>query len=222
MFAQGALPTPRPGEALLQWIRTGGENDSPARSLARAIRDAAGSYLPSMTVRIIYRGDRYLGEGDQLPFLERGFPAVRFTEPVDNGHPQRADVRVEGGPSPGGASDFVDYVYVSDVARLNVAALAALARAPAAPHAVRIDAARRENGTTLHWEPNAEPDLAGYRVVWRETTAPFWEHAVDVAKDVTRTTVPGVSPDDVIFGVEAFDATGHVSPAVFPTPSPAP
>jgi hypothetical protein len=38
-----------------------------------------------------------------------------------------------------------------------------------------------------------------------------------VGKDVNRVTMPGVSKDNVIFGVEAVDAAGHASPAVFPT-----
>jgi len=99
----------------------------------------------------------------------------------------------------------------------GAASLAALARAPAPPREVQIETARLENDTTLRWAPNPEADLAGYRIVWRETTSPFWEHAQDVAKDVTRITVPGVSKDNVIFGVEAFDTSGHVSPSVFPS-----
>jgi hypothetical protein len=73
-----------------------------------------------------------------------------------------------------------------------------------------------ENDTTLTWAANTEPDLAGYRVVWRETTAPYWEQSLDVAKDMTRVTLRGVSKDNLLFGVEAFDAAGHASPAVFP------
>ena len=99
---------------------------------------------------------------------------------------------------------------------MNAAALAVLARAPAPPRGVQIEAARLENDTTLRWAPNSEPDLAGYRVVWRETTSPFWEHATDVPKGVTRATVRGVSKDNVVFGVEAVDTAGHASPAVFP------
>jgi hypothetical protein len=111
----------------------------------------------------------------------------------------------------------VDFAYTADVARVNAAALAVLAMAPAPPSGVQIETARLENDTTLRWSPNAEPDLAGYRIVWRETTAPFWEHSTDVAKDVTRTTIRGVSKDNMVFGVEAFDAAGHASPAVFPS-----
>ena len=82
---------------------------------------------------------------------------------------------------------------------------------------IQIETARLENDTTLRWDPSTEPGLAGHRVVWRETTAPFWEHSLDVAKGTDRITVPGVSKDNVVFGVEAFDASGHESPAVFPS-----
>jgi hypothetical protein len=107
---------------------------------------------------------------------------------------------------------------VAQVARVNAAALASLALAPAAPREAKIEALRLENDTTLSWAPNREPDLAGYRIVWRDTTAPQWEHAVDVPKGTTRFTVPGVSKDNAILGVEAFDETGHASPAVYPRP----
>jgi len=143
---------------------------------------------------------------------------VRFVEPAENFRHQRENVRVENGVEYGDTTDYIDFIYVADVARINAAALAVLARAPAPPAAVQIETARLENDTTLRWAASAEPDLAGYRIVWRETTAPYWQHAMDVGRDVTRATVPGVSKDDVVFGVEAFDAAGHASPAVFPTP----
>jgi hypothetical protein len=79
-----------------------------------------------------------------------------------------------------------------------------------------METARLENDTTLHWLPTADPGLAGYRIVWRDTTAPFWEHSLDLPKTVTRQTLRDLSKDNVIFGVEAFDAAGHASPAVFP------
>jgi hypothetical protein len=83
---------------------------------------------------------------------------------------------------------------------------------------VQVEVIQLEHDTTLRWEPSPEPDLAGYRIVWRETTAPTWEHAVDVPKTVTRHTVKGVSKDNVIFGVQAVDQGGHVSPPVYPRP----
>jgi len=125
-------------------------------------------------------------------------------------------VRVENGVQYGDTPDHVDFAYTADVTRVNGAALAVLARAPAPPADVQIEAAKLENDTTLRWAPNKDDNLAGYRIVWRETTSAFWEHALEVAKDVNRVTVPGVSKDNVVFGVEAFDAAGNSSPAVFP------
>ena len=217
LFAQGIPPAARPDDGLLELIRMGGEDDTPPRQLARAIRDLAAVYVPGFAVRIVRRADRFLRGGDQLPFLERGYAAVRFTEPAEDFRHQHADVRVENGVRYGDLPDLVDYVYVADVARVNAAALAGLALAPAAPADVQIETVRLENDTTLRWKASLEGDLAGYRVVWRETTAPDWEHYLDVPKTQTRATVP-VSKDDVVFGVEAFDSSGHVSPAAFPRP----
>lgn len=217
LFAQGVPPEAKPDDALLGLLRAGGENDTPPRELARAIRDIAGIYMPAFKVRIIYRADRYLRGGDHLPFLQNGYAAVRFTEPAEDFRRQHQDVREEKGVQYGDTPDHVDFAYAADVARVNASALAALGRAPAPPANVQIETARLENDTTLRWSPNTESGLAGYRIVWRETTSPFWEQSMDVPKSVNRVTVPDASKDNLIFGVEAFDAAGHVSPAVFPS-----
>ena len=127
-------------------------------------------------------------------------------------------MRDEKGIRFGDTIDHVDFAYVAEVARVNAAAMAELARAPAAPRGVEVETVKLENDTTLRWQANEEPDLAGYRIVWRDTTAADWEQAVDVPKGVTRFTVRGISKDNVIFGVEAVDRGGHASPAVYPRP----
>src|SRR5204863_417135 len=80
----------------------------------------------------------------------------------------------------------------------------------------RLETARLENDTTLHWDASTEPDLAGYRIVWRDTTAPLWQNHKDVGL-VTRYSLP-LSKDNVVFGVQAIDKDGNVSVASYPTP----
>src|SRR5262249_56894329 len=89
-----------------------------------------------MKVWMIYRRDRYGRGGDHQPFLERGFSAVRFTEPNENYQHQHQNVRIENGIQYGDLPGFVDFNYISTVARANAASLAALASAPAPPHTI--------------------------------------------------------------------------------------
>ena len=222
LFAEGV---PAGKELTEEWqarLGTGGENDSLARELARTLRDAAQRYVPDMTVKVIYRRDRYLRGGDHIPFLAEGFAAVRFTEAHEDFRHQHQDVRVVDGVQFGDLPQFVDFDYLANVARVNLAGLATLARAPAAPAGVRIEALQLENRTTLSWLANPEPDLAGYEIVWRETTAPFWQGSAFVG-NVTRATVP-ILKDDNIFSVRAVGAGGQRSLATYPLQlrSPAP
>jgi len=217
LFAEGVAPSNQPAEEILRALETGGENDLPTRQLARAIEEAASRYVKDLRVDVIWRRDRYLRGGDHFPFLDAGYPAVRFTEPAEDWHHQHQTPRVENGIQYGDLPEFVDFGYVAQVARVNAAAIAMLASAPSAPKGAQIEALKLEADTTLRWKPNPEPDLAGYRIVWRATTAAKWEHSRDVGK-VERATLTGVSKDDFVFGVQAYDREGNVSPAAYPTP----
>jgi peptidase M28-like protein len=218
LFSEGIPALDSPLAARLRSV--GGENDSPSRQLARAIREAAALYLPDFDVHLVFRTDRYLRGGDHLPFLEQGYPAVRMTEPVENFDRQHQNVRQENGVAYGDVVEKVDFDYVARVARVNAAALASLALAPAPPAETQIDASKLENDTTLRWKASTAPDVAGYEVLWRETTAALWEHALYVG-NVTSATLP-LSKDNLHFGVRAVDRDGHRSEAAFPLPPPRP
>ena len=216
LFAEGIPAVKDMPDQLRTLIQTGGENDSTPRQLARLVKDVGERYVPDFKVTIVNRRDRYLRGGDHAPFLDRGFAALRFTEPAEDFNHQHQDVRKEGDLQIGDLPQFVDFAYVAQVARVNAAALATLALAPASPQSVKIVTARLTNQTDLTWAANAEPDLAGYRVVWRDTTAATWQHGKFVG-NVTSVTMP-ISKDNVLFGVQAVDKDGNASPATYPLP----
>ncbi len=214
VFAEGVPAGKELSEEWQRRLDTGGENDSPARELARAIRDAAARYVPEMAVKIVYRRDRYLRGGDHIPFLAQGYTAVRFTEAHEDFRHQHQDVRTVDGVQFGDLPQFVDFDYLAAVARVNAAALGDLARAPAPPAGVRIETLQLENRTTLSWLANADAGIEGYEIVWRDTTAPFWQGAAFVG-NVTRASVP-LSKDDYLFSVRAVGSGGQRSLATYP------
>jgi Peptidase family M28 len=195
----------------------GGENDGASRQLGRHVSEVAANPHTGMDVRVVWRRDRYLRGSDHVSFLLRGYPAGRFTEPRENFDHEHQDVRVVDGVQFGDLVEFCDFGYIARVARVNAATLWTLANAPGTPKNVVIDTTLLTNATTLRWTLGTEPALAGYEVVWRETTAPDWTHAVTVGKVATATV--DVSKDNVQFGVRAVDTSGHRSPAAAPQPS---
>jgi len=217
VFAEGPSPQETPQQAAIR--RTmGGENDSPPRELARFVREAAQAAIPKMNVWIIYRRDRFLRGTDDGPFLDQGYPGLRMTEPNEDYRHEHQDVREENGVLFGDRLQFVDFDYVANVARINLSALAALASGPAAPTGVKVEASTLTVDTTLQWQPNAEPDLAGYEIVYRDTTAPYWQHTIPVG-NVTSFTVKGITKDNFLFGVRAVDKDGNRSVVTFPVPA---
>jgi hypothetical protein len=215
VFSEGVPSNETPAEATVR-RSVGGENDSSSRQLARFIKETAAAYVPQMKVMMVYRRDRYGRGGDHIPFLERGYPAVRFTEVNEDFRHQHQNVRVENGVQYGDLPQFVDFAYIANVARVNAASLAMLAYAPARPKGVTI-ISRLSDDTELHWDANTEPDLAGYEIVWRDTTAPVWTNSQPVGK-VTSFVLKGMSKDNYFFGVRAVDNDGNRSPVSYPKP----
>jgi hypothetical protein len=216
LFAEGLPVEKEASEANRTLIQTGGENDSVSRQLARHVKEQGERYVKDFKVNVIQRRDRYLRGGDHMPFLERGYAALRFTEPAEDFNHQHQNVRTENGVVIGDMPEYNDYNYIARVARVNAAALATLALAPAAPQQVQVRTAQLENDTALVWKANGEPDLAGYRIVWRATDAAAWQGSRFVG-NVTEARVP-LSKDNYYFGVQAVDKDGNVSPATYPVP----
>ena len=187
----------------------GGENDSPSRNLSRYVAALAGQRGDGFAVRQIWRADRAGRGGDHLPFEEMGYPAIRFTVAVENFHRQHQDVREENGTPYGDLPEAMDFPYLRRVTELNVAALAALARAPMPPVA-KADFAVKTY-TDLSWQP---VDGATHYAVWRRRTdAGTWDaDPVIVAAPATTTRFDGLRGDDWVLGVSARAADGSESP----------
>ena len=217
LFVEG-VPTAETAAQAAVRRSVGGENDGPSRQLGRFVRDVAENPQTGMRVRVVWRRDRYLRGSDHISFLLRGYPAARFTEPRENFAHEHQDVRVENGVQYGDLVEFCDFGYVARVTRVNAAVLWSLAQAPSTPRGVVIDTTQLTNETTLRWQAGSEADLAGYEVLWRETTAPDWTHVIDVGQR-RRTVTVDLSKDNVFFGVRAVDRDGHRSPVAAPQPS---
>jgi hypothetical protein len=213
-----------------------GPEDSPSRALARYTKEIAERYLPSMTVDMIFRRDRFGRGGDHTPFVREGFAAVRLTTPSENYANQHTATDTFANAS---------VPYTTRVTRINGAVLASLALAPkppvvsrprppaqppVAPASAGAGASATPGGragggrgmqmlsrgksgydAAMRWlAPNPEPDLAGYAIVIRATTSPVWEREIYVG-NVTEYTIPNLSIDDVVIGVKAVDKDGNQS-----------
>lgn len=192
------------------------ENDGASRTLARYAKEIGEQYVPDCRVMMVYRRDRFLRGGDQLPFHERGFPAVRFTEARENFDRQHQDLRTENGKSFGDLPEFINEAYCARIAGVNASTIAMLAFAPSAPESVQVLTKNLDYDTDLRWRKNAEADIAGYDVRYRETTSPVWQYSV-----FTRDTIITIkaSKDDYLFGVQAVDQSGNVSLPSLPRPA---
>jgi Zn-dependent M28 family amino/carboxypeptidase len=191
----------------------GGEVDGPSRQIARYVDRMADLYFPNLDAIMIYRLDRFGRGGHHRPFNDVGFPGVRIMETHENYNRQHQDIRVEGGIEYGDVVEWVDFDYAAKMTALNAATLASLAWAPPAPANVRIAGANRPS-TTLSWEVSDDPNLAGYKVYWRDTTAPQWEHFRWAGK-AESLTLENVIIDNYLFGVAAVGKNGNESPVVF-------
>jgi len=193
---------------------SGGEVDGPSRQIARYVDRMAELYHPTLEAIMVYRLDRFGRGGHHRPFNDVGFTGVRIMETHENYNRQHQDIRVEDGIEYGDVVEWVDFDYVAKMTALNASVMAALAWAPPAPANVLIGGANRPS-TTLAWDALDDPELAGYKLYWRDTTSPQWQWSRWVG-NVTEATLENVIIDNFLFGVVAVGMDGNESPVVFP------
>ena len=239
VFSEG--PRWQGQEDLAKQIRSfGGENDSPGRNISRFLDGLADRLKIGLDVRQIWRNDRFGRGGDHTEFLNLGFPAVRMTVAVENYNWQHQDVRVEKGIHYGDTVDHMDFPYLAKVAKLNIAALAAIASAPPPPEVEVQGAVSTDTRVLWSWGTRLAPS---YRIHWRRTDAAQWENSQDSKtglvicnrpEDVSRigtrdplplekgahckVTLPHIRVDDWVFGVSSVSTDGFESPVASAVP----
>ncbi len=214
VFSEGVSPVETPAQAAARQS-AGTDNDGKARQAARYIKEVAERYVDQLEVKLIYRRDRFLRGGDHTPFSQQGFAAVRITEMNEDFNRQHQDVKTVDGFKFGDLPEYIDYNYLQKVTRMNMSVMANLGLSSQEPENVIVQTAGLTNKTSLKWVAPKGKKPAGYYVLMRETTSPFWERKFFV-KETAATLA--YSKDNYIFGVQSVDEDGHESLVVSPKP----
>ncbi len=215
VFSEGTPANETEAEARLR--RTlGAENDSPSRNLARYMETVGEKYVDQIDVVMVHRADRFLRGGDHTSFNQNGYAAVRMSETNEDFDHQHQDIRKENGKQYGDLPEYMDFEYLRKNTGVNLATMASLGMAPAAPENVGVLTSNLTNKTDLKWDAPAKgAKPAGYYVLMRETNSPNWEKKFFV-KD-TKATI-NYSKDNYFFAVQSVDKEGHASLPVLPSP----
>jgi len=192
----------------------GGEVDGISRQLARYVYTQTKKYMPEMNPMMIYRLDRFGRGGHHRPFNDAGFAGIRIMETQENYNRQHQDIRVENGIKYGDVIEGVNFEYAKKMTAVNAITMAGLAWAPQTPTNVSIGGAVQPS-TKLAWDVLPSDKVAGYKIYWRDTTSPTWDHSRYVG-NVSSFTLEGIVIDNYYFGISAVDKSGHESVVVFP------
>lgn len=192
----------------------GGEVDGISRQLARFIHGTVQTYMPEMNPMMIYRLDRFGRGGHHRSFNDLGYAGIRIMEAHENYNRQHQNIRTENGIEYGDVVEGVNFDYAAKLTAVNAINLASLAWAPPAPKNVAIGGIV-EPSTKLRWE-KVPGDIAGYKIYWRDTTSPVWQHSRFVG-DVSEFMLDGIVIDNFFFGVVSVGKNGHESLVTFPS-----
>ena len=192
----------------------GGEVDGISRQLARYVHTTVSEFMPEMNPMMIYRLDRFGRGGHHRPFNDVGYAGIRIMEAHENYVMQHQDIRVENGIVYGDVIEGVDFEYAKKLTAVNAINLASLAWAPPALKKLLIGGIVQAS-VKFRWEKVTDPNIAGYKIYWRDTTSPIWDHSRFVG-DVSEATLEGIVIDNFFFGVATVGKNGYESPVVFP------
>jgi|TARA_B100000768_G_scaffold108021_1_gene100309 hypothetical protein len=190
----------------------GGEVDGISRQLARFIHKTTKTYMPEMNPKMIYRLDRFGRGGHHRPFNDMGFAGIRIMEMHENYTQQHQDIRNEDKIEYGDKLKFVNFDYAKKLTAVNAINLASIAWAPPAPKNVKIGGAVKP-AVSFKWD--SVEGAKGYKIYWRDTTSPTWDHFTYV-ENTTEFSLEGIVVDNFFFGIASVGENGHESIVSFP------
>ena len=212
VFSEG-LPAFETDKTATSIRNLGLENDGKSRQLARYVKEVGERYVDNLQVVLIYRNDRFLRGGDHLPYVQRGYAAVRITEMNENYTRQHQDVRMENNIQYGDQLEHIDFEYLRKNTALNLCNLANLAKAPPMPDSVKIEVRNLTNSTLLTWQTPKTGRIKGFYILMRETTSAFWQKKLFTSETVI--SLP-YSKDNYFFAVQSVNDSGNESLPVVP------
>ncbi len=193
----------------------GGEVDGISRQLARYVHKTVQTYMPEMNPMLVYRLDRFGRGGHHRPFNDGGFAGIRIMEAHENYTQQHQDIREENGIQYGDVVAHVNFEYAAKLAAVNAINLASIAWSPPALAEVEIGGIVQPS-TKFKWKKSNDPNIKGYKIYWRDTTSPTWDHSRFVG-NVDSFVLEGIVIDNYLFGIATVGKNGFESPVVFPS-----
>ncbi|MEM6721561.1 MAG: M28 family peptidase [Bacteroidota bacterium] len=193
----------------------GGEVDGVSRQLARYVHKQTKTYMPEMNPMLIYRLDRFGRGGHHRPFNDLGFAGIRIMEAHENYVRQHQNIREENGIKYGDVIEGVNFEYAKKLTAVNAINLASLAWSPLSPAGVEIGGIVKPSAQ-FRWTASEDENVIGYKIYWRDTTAPQWQYSRFVS-GVTEYTLEGIVLDNYFFGISTVGKNGHESLIVFPS-----
>jgi len=190
----------------------GGEVDGISRQLARYIHKNVKTYMPEMNPMLVYRLDRFGRGGHHRPFNDAGFAGIRIMEAHENYTQQHQDIRTENGINYGDTFEHVNFPYAKKLTAVNAINLASLASAPPPPQNLKIGGIVQPS-VKFKWDK--VDGAVGYKIYWRDTTSPTWDHSRYVG-DVSEFLLKSIVIDNFFFGVASVGKDGYESMVVFP------
>ena len=192
----------RPGIPQAIRLFSPGPDTTNSRQLARYIDLVGGLYVPAFRIDLIDSLDREGRFSDHREFINAGVPGVRLTESEEDRDRQHSGLDT---------TDQIDFDYLRQVAKLNLAVVANLIGAPPPPPIPTIAPMAEPGAYIISWLP--DPLAAGYAFSFRpaglDELPPFRYVSAGEAGNVALTGLDGQTTYAV--SLAAIDGRGRIS-----------